>query len=538
MIFKKPKKEEEPKKDPLDDPAEYFSNEKKGWGWETVRMGRGSSIVLSPEAPLDRVTLTPRSGYTPFPKPIASQKLIYESEKKFVEESYYWLLHWMRYGGAGIPEVEKLIDTFSSSVQSSMFGNSEQRLAIQQDRANQYMRTISEMVKNLPQILRELRIIDERLSFYEDSFRNPDARASDHALKGVWVDMVEGGTKNPASVYGMAQNVSFTTLPDLFFRVKISEQGMDKLKGIDYERAASRAPQKVDEAVDNLKGFNEKVKEVLKRKLVQYYVWKYRTYLELKQRRVFMLKSLRHFYTTIKMYAEWLKPYLLNVRRLSQQQAQGNSPDIISAFESAVLELELFGTMKSKGTYNGCISIHFKFITTPALSYTADSYQNRGPVHNGRMELTVRTYVMTSDEIKIYKKLREEQAFDLLKEHDQSIASILDSMGDELKQYLKDAGEDIKTDREKEIEERKKQEIIRIEGSDSAFSIFVDLYNGFKEMFSAFGIRELFDFSGAKEAASQSELKKEKAKVQNTIIARSGLTYKIYKKAHRFMTGS
>jgi elongation factor P hydroxylase len=98
---------------------------------------------------------------------------------------------------------------------------------------------------------------------------------------------------------------------------------MDKLKGIDYERAASRAPQKVDEAVDNLKGFNEKVKEVLKRKLVQYYVWKYRTYLELKQRRVFMLKSLRHFYTTIRMYAEWLKPYLLNVRRLSQQQAHG-----------------------------------------------------------------------------------------------------------------------------------------------------------------------------------------------------------------------
>ncbi|MFT4309857.1 MAG: hypothetical protein ACMXYL_05215 [Candidatus Woesearchaeota archaeon] len=536
MIFKKKKKEEK-KKDPIDDPVEYFGSSDKGWGWDTVRMGRGASIILKPGDPTDQLTLTPNSGYTPFPKPIAAQKLIYESEKKFVEESYYWLLHWMRYGGAGIPNVEKLIDTFSSSVQSSMFGNSEQRLAVQQDRANQYMRTISEMVKNLPQILRELRIIDERLSFYDDSFKNPDAKASDHALKGVWVDLVEGGAKNPASVYGMAQTVSFTTLPDLFFRVKINEHGMHKKKGIDYEQEASRAPQKVDEAVGNIKGFNDKVKEVLKRKLVQYYIWKYRTYLELKQRRVFMLKSLRHFYTTIKMYAEWLKPYLMNIRRLSQQQGMANSPDIISSFESAILELELFGIMDSKKTYKGCMSIHFKFVTTPALTYMTDGYQNRGPTHNGRMELTIRTYVMNDDDIKLYRRLREQQAFDLIKEHDQSIAAIIDSMGDELKEYLKEAGEDMRTDREKEIEEREKEEIIRIEGSDNPFSIFTDLWGGFKEMFGSLGVGGLFDFSGKKEALSKAQENQDKEKAKKDVLPRSGLTFKIYKKAHRFMTG-
>src|SRR3989338_6821164 len=112
------------------------------------------------------------------------------------------------------------------------------------------------MIKALFQIVREIRIIDERLAYYIDTYEGrPNAMSSEITLKGVWIDQVEGGVKNAASVYGLAQSVGFSILPDLFFRIRIKD--VDKL----------------DNQVDALE-FNEKVKEVIRRKLRQFYEWK------------------------------------------------------------------------------------------------------------------------------------------------------------------------------------------------------------------------------------------------------------------------
>jgi hypothetical protein len=76
----------------------------------------------------------------------------------------------------------------------------------------------------------------------------------------------------------------------------------------------------------------------------------------------------------------------------------GNSPDIISAFESAMSRIGAFRyTMASKGSYNGChINSLQGHVTTARTDHTLQTaIRHRGPVHNGRMELTVRTYVMT-----------------------------------------------------------------------------------------------------------------------------------------------
>ncbi len=47
-----------------------------------------------------------------------------------------------------------------------MFGSNAQRLSIQQDRASQYLVQIGQLVKQLFPLVRELRIIDERLEMY------------------------------------------------------------------------------------------------------------------------------------------------------------------------------------------------------------------------------------------------------------------------------------------------------------------------------------------------------------------------------------
>ena len=79
--------------------------------------------------------------------------------------------------------------------------------------------------------------------------------------------------------------------------------------------------------------YNDRLKSVLKRKLRSYLTWKVYTEKELKNRRSFLLKYLRHHYLIVQMYINWLKPYLKNVRRLAYDEKRIDSPDLVGAFE-------------------------------------------------------------------------------------------------------------------------------------------------------------------------------------------------------------
>ncbi|MEK6968598.1 MAG: hypothetical protein AABX51_08285, partial [Nanoarchaeota archaeon] len=248
---------------------------------------------------------------TGYPEPDGKLKyhMVFETNQQYIEEHYYWILHNLRYD-FGFTHYDKITDIFAASEQSAFFGVSEQRLALQQDRISQFLRGISDMMKALFQLVREIRIIDERLTFYNDSFnRGQEAQGSEITLKGIWIDQVEGGVKNAGSVYGLAQTVGFSILPDLFFRIKIDDKGLDKYayNWEEFQQKTVGFPEKIDEMITKL-DFNEKVKEVLKRKLTQYYIWKVRTFKELCVRKKFTVKYLRQHYDTIKLYMGWIKP--------------------------------------------------------------------------------------------------------------------------------------------------------------------------------------------------------------------------------------
>ncbi|MFH1849671.1 MAG: hypothetical protein ABH879_05780, partial [archaeon] len=151
---------------------------------------------------------------TGFPKPIDSRRLHWESFNMSMEESYYWVLDHMS-KLTGYYDITKVTDVFAASEQSSFFGAAWQRVGLQQDKVSQFLATIGKMVKELFQLVRELRIIDERLAYYRDSYTSSRSAASaEITLKGIWIDLVEQGSKNPASVYGMARELQFVTLPD------------------------------------------------------------------------------------------------------------------------------------------------------------------------------------------------------------------------------------------------------------------------------------------------------------------------------------
>ncbi|MFC1690614.1 hypothetical protein ACFL0W_00410 [Nanoarchaeota archaeon] len=360
---------------------------------------------------------------TNWPMPLGRARLVNEVFKESIEEIYYWavtnlqeLVHY--------PIIEKISDVFAASEFSSFFGASEQKLGLQQDKASQFLATIGKMVKEMFQLVRELRMLDERAHLYKSAAEGSEA--AEIALKGYWIDMVEQGAKNPSSVYGMAREIEFTALPDLFFSVH------------------PLTHESVSAAVDKLTDFNVKVRSVLKRKIKQFLTWKAFTRDEMANKRTFTLKYLRQHYDIIKMYMDWVKPYLTNIRHLIMQDdasmSKAKSPHLIAAFEGSMIEIEL---LARKPVDNGkcffCMNVHFFYRTRPEMGYHQE-YQ-KGPYHLGRTTMTVRTYVWTPEQLAEYKRFKRQDDFDMLALVDESVSAAMQELGDDLQKYLEESGE-------------------------------------------------------------------------------------------------
>ncbi len=390
---------------------------------------------------------------TNWPKPLMEDsirvplrwRLVYEAYNQSIEDLYFRAIDYLQ-EEESFPLFDKITDIFAASEQSAFFGSAQQRLGLQQDKVSQFLATIGKMVKELFQLVRELRILDERLQIYYESYEHRDFPA-EITLKGYWIDLVEGGAKNPASVYGMARELGFVTLPDLFFS------------------APPMGSSKVEEYVNKLE-FNRKVLEVLMRKLKSYLVWKEQTYKELKSRRLFTLKYLRQHYDVIKMYMNWVKPYLRNIERLTMDQHKIDTAHLVSAFEGAMIEIEVLAKRPAKAGEHGghggatayaVYSLHFDYRARPEMKYVQEGYQ-RGPSHIGRTTFTIRAYAWTQKDLYNYKRFRAAEDFDMLASIDSSVKAAYSALGEDLEKYLREAGEETLPEfaREKKEEERPK----------------------------------------------------------------------------------
>ncbi len=228
-------------------------------------------------------------------KAILKRELHYENFQEGIEKFYFTVVSIIEDAGYKINKTEDQFLTSPGSAQWQVF---EQRKSVQQEKASQYLANIGRMTKDMMVLYRELKIQDERLGFYKESEKGSEA--AEVSLKSLWIDLVEGGSKNPSSVFGLAQQVGFVTLPDLFFRLN------------------PQTVEEVDKQVNKIET-NTQVKNVLKRKLTQYVRWKERTYQELTTRRHFNIKYLAQHFDVIKMYLEWVKPYVKNVKNLTQK---------------------------------------------------------------------------------------------------------------------------------------------------------------------------------------------------------------------------
>ncbi len=486
------------------------------------------------EAEEVNLSATPKLFKTGYPRPFNRYRLISESFNMSLEETYYWFLNHLRQD-QGFPRVDKIIDVFSASENSAFFGQSAQRLSIQEDRASSFLRGISELVRQLFQIVRELRIIDERLVPYSEWVKEGKdgklikSKSADVTLKGIFADFAEnkGGQMQPGSLYHLAQTVGYASLPDLFFNTHV------------YRK------EDVDKIVDSMKSFNNNVRNVLKRKLYQFIVWKEKTEKELRRRRQFQIRYLRQHWATIKMYMAWTRPYLRHIKRLTMNENQLDSPDLIGAFETSMTEVEILAVKPLGKGMNACVLATFQFNTRPIMQYRQEYQQ--GPVHVGRVTVTLRAYGWTDEQIKNYNSYRMDEDFQLIGLVDESLRMAMDELAEDLEKYLNEEGkrifdEDVHSkfgsssdsgsksssaNKPSMSAKPSKAKVLRVGGS--AVEPFVALFGGLWELFSALipinfkkpskSPKPKFDDGASKKAAKAAE-------------GAMWQAYKNYKKSH------
>lgn len=447
-------------------------------------------------------------------KPVMQQKIIVEQMTSSAEPSYFWVLNFLRHPNGLGYDVEKTSDVFSASEMSTFFGTAEERKQKQQERVSQYLATIGSMTKSVFQMVRELRIMDERLEYYEKSYKWDEA--SEITLKNIWTNIVEGGSENVTSVFGLSRKLGFVLVPDLFFKINPKNGSA----GVDKEVNALKG-----------EGINSRVRSVLKNKLIEFYTWKEKTYQELKWGKSFRLKALNQHYQSMRMYIKWVKPFLKNIKRL--EMSQDNSPEMVTAFETSLIQLELFARKKTYElmTERGmvereftekipCIRISFKFVALPEMAFQKEF--QRAAVHAGRTEIIIQGFVLTEEEINDHKKSKELEDLELLK----SVDASLEALGDELKKYLIESGEVTPEQVGKKSEEKK---TIYVKDLVTPFS---SVFQGFSELFG--GLK--WDSSSSKKrklSYYEREQESDAAKVVSNDVY---TLYDVYKKTHGMLS--
>ena len=450
---------------------------------------------------------------TGYPDPIKSYELVWEVYDLSLEEPYFWVVDNMR---EYLHYVEKIEDSFTAAENSAFFGVSQQRLGAQQDKVSQFLATTGKMIKELFQMVRELRIIDERLDYYQESKRQLSkpikqrSRSAEITLKGMFVDLVQGGGKSAASVYGMARELEFITLPDLFFDAP----------------PFANIPE-LDNHINSLeKDFNKNVLRVLQRHLRQYMEWAKRTRQEHINRRRFMLQYLLQHFEIIKMYIAWIKPYLRHVEELSLKQKDQMSPDIITAFEGSLLDIEIIARREYPAgdtTVHGCVLCTFNFRTRPELKVVQEGYQ-RGPVHIGKLRMNYRVYTWTDKELENFRKMKDKETLLLMGDVSSSVQQAMEALGKELDVYLDEArGKKAAKDMAKQYEDKPKNSLTK--------RMFGDFYNSKKtkaKVPKKKSRKQLY--------AQQLAISDAKASAKRYMFAVAFNGYKNFKKAHRMVS--
>ena len=268
---------------------------------------------------------------------------------------------------------------------------------------------------------------------------------------------------------------------------------------------------------------NERVKRILKIKLSEYFKWKEYSEKELRNRYAIEKAYLKSQYASLKLYAEWTKPYLLAAKKLDMKVSELASPNLVSVFNNMEMELELAGKrevgmqgliddseLPENATVNDkyfqYLTVLFKFRSIPHSVNTPQGYQYR---QGGRVDIYFKAYGLSQKELEAIKKSEEDETYKL-------VTDMIDASLGAIKEDLEYYGASDKKKEEKEEEGR---------GEPGPITL---LTSGLKGIF-----KPLKDMVTRQEAYFDAFVKgKAKEKASGSVFT----VYDVYKKAHGMMS--
>jgi len=388
-------------------------------------------------------------------------KLLYDSLSEQLEPTYFWILDFMQ-GMAG--PTEKLVDNFVSTPGSGHFGELQGRATIMQKQGMETMRTINMLVRDILNLLYELKELEMRLGTYEDANAKEKDKADAGllALKQIWMDNVDI-KKGIGSINNLSTgNLNFVTLRDAFMAVS--------------------DPSLKDPVTKEEIDLNDRVKRILKARIEEFLKWRELSEKELKKRFEIEKTYLRSQAAALKLYARWARPYLVAANELEQMES-GRNPNLVRVFNVIVLQLTLLGkreikfendrlggakyppyiTKMPKRKYYKCVLIDFNFRGVPNRISGRGDYS-----FGGKVEVSFKAYALNSEEL---QKLDEKLA-----ESDLSTAfRLVQNMTDESISQLQTDIEYYLTDKNKKQDKKDKEE------GENPFLALLGFYNKKKE---------------------------------------------------------
>lgn len=321
--------------------------------------------------------------------PLEYHSLSYDSPGETLEPLYFWIVDSIP--NLGFTKVEKISDSFASTVGSGHFSEMGAKASRMQEEAMKIFGTVNTVLKSILNIVYDLKEFKIRLETYDElKSKNENIRtAAMYSLKQIWMDSVDA-KRGTTSLKGLAQNFDYVTLIDAFMFAK----NLDEVHNLDL---------------------NDRVKRILEQRYADFDKWIKESEIELRKRYEVERIYLKSQYNSIKLYARWLKPYLEAAGKL-EQRADMNNPALVSMFNSTIFELSVIASSKydpdddvrsqdlpkifkgsNKKKYAPVMVFDFKFRSIPEKF--GQNYAFRG-----RADIIFSGYALKEDEVKLLKE--------------------------------------------------------------------------------------------------------------------------------------
>lgn len=373
-----------------------------------------------------------------------------------VEPFYFWLIDFMK--NALRYEPEKVEEQMGASVVSGFFGEMAARREKLEEQGMKYVATINTVVKSIVNLLYDLREFDRRIAVY-DEIKSDDPEKTESgelALRRIWMDEVDI-RKGGASINNLSatRGLEFVTLRDAFMMAK-------------------------DASSINEMDLNERVKRILKGRVVEYIKWKDESEKELRQRRKIELTYLKAQVESLRLYTLWAKPYLKAAQMLQFKDTKMGDPNLVQAFDQNYIEITVRGVRKfylkefltpganvfsysppemltkkqqdslrkaRVGSYAlGILELKFTYRARPYMMYNPGE-QQRHPVSLGKMNIEFRGYAMREDE---YEQLKKQEEIEALKFIEGITKESLEALREDIAKYVGELEEEKKQKEEKQ----------------------------------------------------------------------------------------